>query len=118
MRHVDHTFSFDDGKLMVKASPAQRGLHSPSSVLESCQLEGSLVIGNCLNQFGRVQVQIDVNQVGKQPLWVPAVLLGVLHLQVAALGTWNWNQLKAAVKKRFQQGTVGELFKNCVKHCS
>ena len=118
MRHVDHTFSFDDGKIMAKASPAQRGLHSPSSVLESCQLEGSLVIGNCLDQFGRVQVQIDVNQVGKQPLWVPAVLLGVLHLQVAALGTWNWNQLKAAVKKRFQQGTVGELFKNCVKHCS
>ena len=97
MKHDDHTFSFVDGKIMAKASPAQRGLHSPGSVLESCQLEGSLVIGNCLDQFGRVKVQVDVNQVGEQPLWVPAVLLGVLHLQVAALGAWKNHQVRAAV---------------------
>ena len=71
------------------ALPAKRGLHPPGGVLEGCELECSLVVGNCLDQFGGVKVQINVNQVGEQPLGVPAVLLGVLHLQVAAFGAWK-----------------------------
>ena len=71
------------------ALPAKRGLHPPGGVLEGCELECSLVVGNCLDQFGGVKVQIDVNQVGEQPLGVPAVFLGVLHLQVAAFGAWK-----------------------------
>ena len=71
------------------SSPAKRGLHPPRSVLESGELESPLVVCDCFRQFGRVQVQVDVNQVGEQPLGVPTVLFRILHLQIAALGTWE-----------------------------
>ena len=34
-------------------------------------------------------MQVNVDQVGEQPLGVPTVLFRILHLQIAALGTWE-----------------------------
>ena len=42
----------------------------------------NLIVGESADQSLAVQVQVDVYQVGEKPLGVPAVLLGVLHLQV------------------------------------
>jgi hypothetical protein len=54
--------------------------------LEGLNLERSLVVGDCLGQLVAVQVEVDVDDVGEQPLGLPPVLLWVLHLRTV-LGT-------------------------------
>jgi hypothetical protein len=67
--------------------------------LEGLNLERSLVVGDCLGQLVAVQVEVDVDDVGKQPLGLPPVLLWVLHLRTVL----STVQLRECPKKMSSQ---------------
>lgn len=46
-----------------------------------------LVVSDGLGEAGTIKLQVDVGELVQELLGLEAVLLGVLHLQVAALGT-------------------------------
>ena len=83
--------------LAIKVISAQGFIHPHSCIMECFQFERSLqnncwklvkkimiikiylIVGNCCDQSITVKMKINVNQMGKQPLWFPTIFLRTFH---------------------------------------